>query len=195
MKKLFISICAVLFALVVQAQEHMTFKGIPMDCDMDTFASQLEEKGYIKIPFSTKYIGDTMIVLVGKFAGVDKCFIAIQGTPISKIVWRVGVLFPIEDSWDTLKRCYESLKESYTAKYGKPDSFEYFQKPYYEGCGEELRAVELGKSNYSSYFFVKPKGGIVLTIEKNKQIVVSYEDDINTSVFEQENERIVSNDI
>ncbi|MBQ7951879.1 MAG: hypothetical protein IJ286_02060 [Alistipes sp.] len=195
MKKILIYICAILFAVTSYAQEHMTFKGISMDCDIDTFATKLEAKEYMRVPFSTKDVGNASVVLIGNFAGVDKCFIIVQGTPLSKKVWRVGVLFPIEDSWGALKSRYESLKNSYTKKYSKPESFEYFKQPYYDGCGEELQAVELGKSNYISFFFIKPTGGISLTIEKSKNIVVSYEDDVNSAIHTQEQEKIISNDI
>lgn len=195
MKKILIYICATLFAIASYAQEHMTFKGVPMDCDMETFASKLEVKGFTRIPFGKNHIGRDMVALIGNFAGVDKCCIAIQGTPISKKVWRVGVLFPIEDSWVALKSRYESLKNSYTKKYGKPESFEYFKQPYYDGCGEELQAIALEKSKYESFFFIKPKGGILLMINKAKQVVVSYEDEINSTIHTQEQEKIISNDI
>ena len=46
MKKILLTICTLLILALAQAQEHMTFKDIPMDCDITTFISKLESKGY-----------------------------------------------------------------------------------------------------------------------------------------------------
>ena len=41
----------------------------------------------------------------------------------------------------------------------------------------------------------RAKGGILLMIDKAKHVVVSYEDEINSTIHTQEQEKIISNDI
>lgn len=162
MKKIFVLACAILFAIAAQAQEHMTFKGISMNCTLSSFVSQLTAKGYTKL-----YMNEKGAVLSGDFAGKQDCKIFVLGTSSSKVVWKVAVKFPEKVSWHSLKSEYNTLKESYTEKYGNPQTFEYFSTPYYEGDGYELQALSLEKCTYSS-FFSSPQGIINLEITNEK---------------------------
>ena len=189
MKRLFILTCAILFAVAVQAQEHMTFKGLPMNCDLASFVSQLEAKGYTKLS-----IDEDSAFLSGSFAGKDNCTIIVLCTTAAKLVWKVAVYFPEQTSWHSLKSEYNSFKQSYTEKYGTPRSYEFFSDPYYEGDTYELQALRLDKCTYSS-FYDTPAGYIGLSISSTKKVCVSYEDAINVVIKRNEKKKAVSNDI
>lgn len=189
MKKILLTLCTLLIVALTQAQEHMTFKDISMDCNLTTFVSKLKAKGY-----TTTLIQEDAAVLSGSFAGKDDCTIVVLCTSVSKLVWKVGVIFPKRTSWSSLKSEYNSFKESYTQKYGSPKSYEFFSDPYYEGDGYELQAIGLDKCTYAS-FFSTPLGGIILKIDSDKCVSVSYEDEINVKIKRSEEENAISNDI
>lgn len=181
-------LCAM--SVCATAQEHMSFKGIPMDCDLITFVSKLEAKGFT----NQRNTSETSAWVKGNFAGIDDCEILILSTSTSKLVWKVVVYFPERISWYSLKREYNNFKDSYTEKYGKPNSYEYFSQPYYEGDGYELQALKLEKCTYES-FFKTTLGYICLSIYKTNQVKVSYEDAVNVILKSSEKEKKVSNDI
>ncbi len=189
MKKLLLLTVAILSICFAQAQEHMSFKGVSMGCNISTFVSKLKSLGYVE-----KAREGDLVVLSGDFAGKDDCEIYVMSTSASKQVWKVGVFFPKQVSWDSLKGEYKNFKESYTEKYGEPKSYEFFKDPYYEGDGYELQALRLEKCRYVS-FFDTPVGGIILEIGSTESVLVQYEDAINVSIKNEEAQNIISNDI
>ena len=106
MKKILLTLCTLLIVALAQAQEHMTCKDISMDCNLTTFVSKLEAKGYI-----TKLTEANGAVMSGSFAGKDGCTIYILCTETTKSVWKVAVKFPEQSSWSSLKSEYKSFKE------------------------------------------------------------------------------------
>ena len=102
MKKLFIMMLLCAMSVCATAQEHMSFKGIPMDCDLITFVSKLEAKGFT----NQRNTSETSAWIKGNFAGIDDCEILILSTSTSKLVWKVVVYFPEQISWYSLKREY-----------------------------------------------------------------------------------------
>ena len=105
MKKTLLSLCTILLVTFVQAQEHMTFKDISLNCDITTFVAKLKAKGY-----TTTMEFENGAILSGSFAGKDDCAIIILCTAKSKLVWKVCVGFPEKVSWRSLKSEYNSLK-------------------------------------------------------------------------------------
>lgn len=144
--------------------------------------------------FSVEYKNDAGVALSGDFAGKSDCTILVIATKISKTVWKVVAQFPEKSSWYSLKDEYNSFKESYTKKYGKPKSYEFFTDPYYEGDGYELQALKYGKCTWASYFSTS-QGNIVLELSDTKCVEVIYEDGINAEIFLKEKDQIVSEDI
>ncbi len=179
-----------LVGLFAMAQtEHMTFKGVPIDGKLEIFISKLVKQG-----FTVEYQTDNGAILEGEFAGKSNCSVIVVTTQISKIVWKVAVQFPKKSSWYSLKDEYQTFKTSYTNKYGKPKSYEFFSKPYYEGDGYELQALRNKKCSYIS-FFATEQGSIVLELNSDEEVQVGYEDGINSEVAQQEKKQIVSDDI
>lgn len=169
--------------------KYMTFKGVPFNCDMDTFVDRMEAIGYVKT-----LMQETAAVLHGNFAGKDNCTIVVLATNKSKLVWKVVVHFPEQISWRSLKNEYEGFKDLYTKKYGDPNDIEFFDYPYEEGDGHELTALEMELCTYSSYFTTN-QGTVVLSISSQKNVKVDYEDKINSEVWEAEKEESILSEI
>lgn len=189
MKKILLTLCVGLLTFAVQAQEHMTFKGVSMGCNITTFVSQLKAKG-----FTVNYESDNGVVLEGDFAGKSNCKVYVFPTKQNKMVWKVAVRFPEQSSWYSIKSEYHTFKDSYTEKYGKPESYEFFSSPYEEGDGYEMTAIRVEKCYYVS-FFTTEMGTITLEIDIDKCVQVSYEDSINTAIKSKEKEASVKEDI
>lgn len=189
MKRILLTLCAVMVAVTLQAQEHMSFKGISMGGNLSTFVSALKNQGFIQEDYY-----DNMVILKGDFAGKSDCTIVVGATENTKSVWKVVVTFPEKVSWYSLKSEYKSFKESYNNKYGKGRSYEYFSDPYYEGDGYELQALRLEKCTYMT-FYETAEGNIMLEISDDKSVAVHYEDKITTAIKDREEEQSVSSDI
>lgn len=189
MKRILLTLCAVILAVTLQAQEHMTFKGVPMGSNISSFVSQLKSKGFTQV-----YANDNGVILNGDFAGKSDCQVVILHTKKDKLVWKVAVSFPQISSWYSLKSEYKSFRDSYTEKYGKPKSYEYFKSPYEEGDGYEMTAVSVGKCTYVSYYNI-PEGYISVEIKDDKCVQVAYEDAITSEIDSKETESTVLEDI
>lgn len=189
MRRFLLAFCAIMLTMALHAQEHLTFKGIPMGSNLATFVSKLKSQGFTQE-------GDygEMIIMKGDFAGKSYCTIVIGATKTTKSVWKVVVTFPEKVSWYSLKSEYNSFKESYNSKYGKGRSYEYFSDPYYEGDGYELQALRLEKCKYAT-FYETTEGKIMLKIGDDKAVQVHYEDKLTTAVKSKEEEQSISNDI
>ena len=107
MKRILLTLCAVILAVTLNAQEHMTFKGVSLGCEITSFVSQLKAKG-----FTVTYNSDRGVILNGDFAGKSNCKVIVLPTNQSKLVWKVAVTFPEISSWYSLKSEYKSFKES-----------------------------------------------------------------------------------
>ena len=86
MKKLLLTCCVIISATLTYAQEHMTFKGIPMDGNLTSFVSQLKANGYTEL-----LTQEDAVALSGNFAGKDDCTVFVLGTNKGKVVWKVVV--------------------------------------------------------------------------------------------------------
>lgn len=146
MKRTLLTILVVLFALSGQAQtEHMKFKGIPMEGNLDAFVQQLRAQGY-----ALEETEDN--VLAGEFGGHKGCYIIPSADRLGNIC-KVSVMFPAMDKWGDLASCYESYKSMLTEKYGAPTrSEERFEKRYDGDNAERMRGVQLDKYVYYSVF-------------------------------------------
>lgn len=169
--------------------KHIKFKNIPIDGHINLFTRSMERIGYVK----TKTLKNCTI-FTGDFAG-KKCEIYVLYTDKTNTVWKVGVFLPESSNWYKLKSDYQDFKEQYTMKYGLPsDTFEFFSKPYYEGDGYEIQAINLEKCTYESYWNVE-NGSIVVKIGTSSNVVLGYEDLLNGILKENEKTSSIQNDI
>ena len=178
------------------AQDHLTFKGIPIDGKLTEFVSKLQEHGLV-----LTYTNDEgyASILKGTFAGFEDCLIYVLSSKKSHIVWKVSVKFPEQTSWYALKSRYNDYKTSLTQKYGAPnDDFHFFTKPYYEGDGYEFQALRNDKCSYTAFFDVTG-GLIVIEIESKEynsgRVAISYEDEINTQLKKNDQQTSINNDL
>ena len=120
MKRIIASLFIIFNTLLLSAQSHMLFKGIPIDGPISSFVGKLEQKGYTMVK---KY--DDGYIMKGIFTGKD-AYIYILNTPKTKTVWKV-VASIVQDNptWDSLKKTYLEYKQNFINKYGEPvDNFD-----------------------------------------------------------------------
>ena len=189
MKKMLFSLLIALMSVTAFSQEHLTFNGVPINGTLEEFVQKLESKGFKLV----EYMGSNA-VMKGDFAG-NSATLFILGSKKTKTVWKVAAQFADKDSWSDLKSQYNSYKDMYTQKYGKPsDHFEFFSKPYYEGDGYELQALRKGKCNYISFYNIA-NGTICVELSKSECLQLGYEDKINTGIAREEKNTTVMEDI
>ena len=180
MKKLLISLFVILYTTIGQAQEHLTFKGVPIDGTLDTYVANMKKAGFT-------FIGedDGIAMLRGDFAGYRNCTIGVVTLKSIDIVNRISVLFDNHQDWNNIYVNYSSLKEMLTTKYGKyADCVEKFEG-YSQPRDDNGKMHELTMDRCKFYTIWKTdKGNIELEIIKGNlgggMVRLSYWDKINT---------------
>lgn len=159
MKKILISLIALFATVSMVAQEHLSFKGIPIEGSMTEFCKKLRTKG-----FEVTEQGNSLTLLSGDFTGREVT-VGVNATDDGEIVYSVGVLFNPSTEWKILVNTYNYYKDLYTRKYGKP-TISIEENPAHSDSNMDLmREVEKGSVVYSSVWVVKG-GDIELSIEK-----------------------------
>lgn len=180
MKKLLISLFVILYTTIGQAQEHLTFKGVPIDGTLDTYVANMKKAGFT-------FIGedDGIAMLRGDFAGYRNCTIGVVTLKSIDIVNRISVIFDSHQDWNNIYVNYSSLKEMLTTKYGKyADCVEKFEG-YSQPRDDNGKMHELTMDRCKFYTIWKTdKGNIELEIIKGNlgsgMVRLSYWDKINT---------------
>lgn len=175
MKKLALLFAVMLMSTTFFAQEHLDFRGVPINGHVDSFIAKMEGLGY-----TLEENSDGVAMMEGKFINKDVDLFIVY-TPQTNTVWKVGVFFDKATSWSSIKSDYREYKELYKKKYGEGKSYEFFSKPYYEGDGYELQAVRKEKCRYTT-FFECATGNITVEISSSERILISYEDGINVKL-------------
>ena len=185
MKKLLISLFVILYTTIGQAQEHLTFKGVPIDGTLDTYVANMKKAGFT-------FIGedDGIAMLRGDFAGYRNCTIGVVTLKSIDIVNRISVLFDSHQDWNNIYVNYSSLKEMLTTKYGKyADCVEKFEG-YSQPRDDNGKMYELTMDRCMLYTIWKTdKGNIELEIIKDNlgggKVRLSYWDKINTMLVQE----------
>lgn len=185
MKKLLISLFVILYTTIGQAQEHLTFKGVPIDGTLDTYVANMKKAGFT-------FIGedDGIAMLRGDFAGYRNCTIGVVTLKSIDIVNRISVLFDSHQDWNNIYVNYSSLKEMLTTKYGKyADCVEKFEG-YSQPRDDNGKMYELTMDRCMFYTIWKTdKGNIELEIIKDNlgggKVRLSYWDKINTMLVQE----------
>lgn len=174
MKQLIISLCVMLATLTGNAQEHLSFKGIPIEGSISTFCQKLKAKGLTQV-----HSEDNIRLFTGDFTGRDAT-IGVIADQTGKNVFSVVVLLPKSDEWNTLVNTYEYYKDLYTEKYGKP-TFNKENNPSLSDSNFSLmHELYEGKVVYGCVFDATG-GTIELTIDKadgylQGQVIIRYKD-------------------
>ena len=108
--KLFISF-ALLFMSInfvySQQAEHLLFKGVPIDGTLDNFVSKMKSEGFTLV---NKASG--VAIIKGDFAGYKDCMIGVSILKQKDLVYKIGVIFPSQETWSRLSDNYFFLKET-----------------------------------------------------------------------------------
>ncbi len=163
MRKILVTFALLSAVINIMAQEHLTFKGIPIEGSMAAFCQKLEEKGFTSIGSD-----DNITLFSGDFTG-RKAEIGVTATDDGKNVFAVAVLFDSSGEWKTLVNTYDYYKNLYTRKYGKPTySKEKNPSPLNSNTALMFQVYQ-GTVDYSSTWELKG-GDILLSIEKSAEI-------------------------
>ena len=167
-----------LFAVIsLMAQEHLSFKGIPIEGSMTAFCQKLKAKGFTSIGSE-----NNLTLFTGDFTGRNAT-VGVTATDDGKEVFAVVVLFDPSGEWNALINTYDYYKDLYTRKYGKP-SISKEKNPALSDSNTALMAeVHQGTVVYGSAWEVTG-GDIQLSIEKSSgvykgMVMIRYRDSQN----------------
>ena len=104
MKKIFITLAVFFAAVNMMAQEHLSFKGIPIEGSMTEFCQKLKTKGFTSIGQE-----NNISLFTGDFTGREAT-VGVTATDDGKNVFAVVVLFEPSGEWNTLVNTYDYYK-------------------------------------------------------------------------------------
>ena len=173
MRKLFIVAFLFWACVNLTAQEHLSFKGIPIQGSMVEFCQNLKAKGLKQIGYEEK-----VALFTGDFTGRDAT-IAVTASDDGKNVYGVVVIFGSSEEWNTLVDTYDYYKDLYTRKYGKPTKSKENNPAYDDSNISLMYELWQGKVVWASAWKVTG-GDIELSIEKsgtnNGMVMIRYRD-------------------
>ena len=163
MKKLLFILLSIAFLTpaFAQSNNHMTFKGVPIDGSLSDFTVKMKQKGFTHLGTQ-----DGVALFSGEFAAYKDCTIGAVSSKNTNTVSKVGVMFPKCETWSQLYRNYNQLKEMLTQKYGEPtEGAERFDSSY-EPRDDNMRMLEV-KMDRCVYIatWETEKGNIELAID------------------------------
>ena len=177
MKKIIFILAALFVAINTMAQEHLSFKGIPIEGSMTEFCQKLKTKGFISMGRE-----NNLSLFSGDFTG-RKATVGVAATDDGKNVFAVVVLFDPSSEWNTLVNTYDYYKDLYIRKYGKP-TISREDNPAHSDSNIALMAeVHQGTVIYGSAWEITG-GDIQLSIEKSTgfyegMVMIRYRDSQN----------------
>lgn len=152
MKKIYITIIFSLLALSNIAQntnEHMLFKGIPINGTLESFIEKMQEKDFTLINKN-----NSSAMMEGTFAGYNDCKIFINPSIITKQITNILVIFPPNRTWTFTNYTYEHLKQMLTKKYGEPSlcNEKFLTNTQPTNDEEKFKALTKQKCFYTTFF-------------------------------------------
>lgn len=169
----------------MESNNHLKFKGVPIDGKLEDFVSRMKRKGFKHIGTQ----GDTEI-MQGDFVDFKECTVYVTTLDNKDLVSRIAVAFPVQDQWKYLYGDYKHLKELLTEKYGNPSScVEKFQTSYGSGPSDDMDKmyeVQFDRCKYETRF-TADNGEIVLWIEHDRSlscnVMLLYKDKANGNII------------
>lgn len=177
MKKIIFTLIAFCFALNSIAQEHLTFKGIPIEGSMTSFCEKLKSKGLTQVGAD-----NNITFFIGDFTGRNAT-IGVGATDDGKSVFSVVVIFDPSEEWNTLVNTYDYYKELYTRKYGNPKASVENNPAHSDSNISKMAEVHQGTVTWASAWEVTG-GDIELSIAKSEgvytgMVLIRYRDKQN----------------
>lgn len=185
MKKIVLTLAFFFATFSIMAQEHLSFKGIPIQGSLTEFCKKLEAKGFKDL--NSEENQNTKI-LTGIFAGYEAT-VCVYATENKQNVHSVAVFFEPNEQWKILESLYSSFKELYTNKYGRPFGSTEESNARSESNTSQMLSLMQGTTNYSTIWDVAG-GNIFLTIMKSPigaavVVAISYMDSQNSNINHQ----------
>ncbi len=177
MKRITVTLMVLVVAICAMAQEHLSFKGIPIEGSLSTFCQNLKAKGFT--PIGSR---NNQTIFSGDFTG-RKATVGVIATDDGKNVFSVVVLFDPSGEWNTLVNTYDYYKKLYTRKYGEPALSKENNPASSDSNSSLMHEVYQGTVVYGSAWEVAG-GDIELSIEKSSgfyegMVVIRYRDSQN----------------
>ena len=176
MKK-FLAAVTLLFAVTnIMAQEHLSFKGIPIEGSMTAFCQKLKAKGFTSIGQD-----NSITLFSGDFTG-RQATVGVVATDDGKSVHSIVVIFEESSEWNTLVNTYDYYKGLYTRKYGNPSACREHNPSHTDSNISLMYELGQGTVTYASVWNATG-GTIELSIEKaghsNGIVIIRYRDSQN----------------
>lgn len=177
MKKIFFTLTMLFVALNIMAQEHLSFKGIPIEGSMTNFCQKLKDKGFTSIGSE-----NNLTLFTGDFTGRNAT-VGVTATNDGENVFAVVVLLDPSKEWNSLVNTYDYYKDLYTRKYGKPEISKENNPAFLDSNTALMAELYQGTVVYASEW--KATGGdIQLSIEKSSgiyegMVIIRYRDSQN----------------
>lgn len=178
-KHLALFIACLVFAGNLFAQQHLSFKGVPINGTLQEYTNAM-----VKAGFHCEGTYDGVSVLSGDFAGYKGCSVRVSTLKNCDVVSFITVTFRSSMVWSSVLDDYNTLKAMLTEKYGKPsDTKENLPAVEDSDYDNHLVMRELREGKYSWYTtFSSELGDIVLSIVDNygMSVRLSYYDKANS---------------
>lgn len=173
MRKFLVPLTLLFTVINLLAQEHLSFKGIPIEGSMTEFCQKLKTKGFTQIGQN-----NNLTLLTGDFAG-KKSKVGVGATDDGKNVHSVVVIFDESSEWNTLVNTYDYYKDLYIRKYGEPSVCQEHNPSSRNTNTSLMYELRQGTVTYASAWDVSG-GTIELYIEKagysDGVVIIRYRD-------------------
>ncbi len=160
MRKILATLVLLLSVINIMAQEHLSFKGIPIEGSMTAFCQKLKAKGFTSIGRD-----NNATIFTGDFTG-RKATVGVVASGDGKNVCAVVVCFDPSGEWNILVNIYDYYKDLYTRKYGEPTISKENNPARSDSNISLMGEVHQGTVEYFSAWKVTG-GDIQLSIEKS----------------------------
>ena len=183
--KLLAAVCLMLAAtFAASAQNHQTFKGVPIDGRTNAFIHQLKQKGFQQIGKS-----DT---LIGTFAGYNDCEVMVLTSNQTNMVYGVKVQIPMCYPLGIYAE-YKKLQAALTEKYGNPvkEEVQSYENDFVKAIYKLITSVEYSDSYPFRSVFDTGCGSVTMEVAWIASecgggfIVMTYIDNANENVRRQ----------
>lgn len=117
MKRLVFSLILALFSIMtINAQEHIKFMGIPVDGNITSFQTKLQQKGF-QVSELSKYAEVGTRVFEGQFTSESTKVAVYYNSKLNNLVYAVRVIYDKQQSYFDTKAIVESMVERLESKY------------------------------------------------------------------------------
>jgi hypothetical protein len=175
MKKLITTILITIF--LINTSFSQIFDGIQISGDFNSTLEKFKSKGYIA--------EDTSVY--GAILNFKNMEVYLFKTPKTNKVYKAVVYLSEKNNWADLKSEFIEYTTLFNNRYGgKTQESEYFKSPYYDGSGDEIKAVKNEKCKYWSYWASVKGANYYIGISRYSKIKIVYENNANLLLNSQE---------